>query len=210
MSNFNNIQKSSQATVQTLDEKILVVKRSHLFPQGAWQGLQCVSFDHYMHIIEHKKEFYPRTLMEQDPVYKQIIPYLIFTYNGKFFLMQRHENASEKRLKSKLTLGIGGHIRQEDMIESSLFSWAMREFYEEVNYTGTLNITSFGIINDDLNDVGMVHIGFVFLLHGDNATISVKSELKSGVLLTLAECMAQRECMETWSQYVIDKLSEKT
>jgi len=193
--------------MQKIDESILVVKRSHFFPHGAWQGLKKVNFDHYVHIIDHKKEFHARSLMEQDPIYKQIIPYLVFQYEDKFFLMQRRSTASEQRLQNKLTLGIGGHIRQEDMKDNSIISWAEREFYEEVNYNGSLHITPLGMINDDSNAVGMVHVGFVFLLKGDNPHISVKSELKSGSLLTLQECLAQRECMETWSQYVIDDLS---
>ena len=63
-----------------------------------------------------------------------------------------------------------------------------------------------GILNDDSNDVGKVHIGFVFLLSGDSSAISIKSELKNGILVPLAECIAQKECMETWSKFVVDFL----
>ncbi len=189
------------------DEHILVVKRSHLFPNGDWHGLAEINFDHYMHIINHKKEFNPRSLMETDPTYKQIIPYLIFTHNNQFFLMQRSAKASESRLQNKLTLGIGGHVRQEDLQEDSLFAWATREFHEEVDYAGNLSVKPLGILNDDSDDVGKVHIGFVLLITGDSPNIAVKSELKSGALVSLQECIAQRECMETWSQFVVDFLS---
>src|SRR5216684_3696302 len=123
---------SSQSQTMVHDEQILVVRRSHIFAQdAAWHGLKEVNFDHYLHIINHRKEFHPRSLMEVDPVYKQIIPYLIFEHDNHYFLMQRKSDASESRLRNKLTLGIGGHIRQEDMIENSLFAWALREFHEE-------------------------------------------------------------------------------
>src|SRR5579864_7392156 len=98
-----------QKPTSSHDEHVLVVKRSHLLPTDAWHGLKKVDFDHYLHIIDHKKEFHPRSLMEQNPLYKQIIPYLIFCHEDKFFLMQRRSDASEKRLSNKLTLGIGGH-----------------------------------------------------------------------------------------------------
>ena len=190
------------------DELILVVAREHLFAEiDAWHGLQEVDFDHYMHIINDKKEFLPRSIMETDQHYKQIIPYLIFTHNDKYFLMQRKSDASEARLRNKLTLGIGGHIRQEDMVDDSLFSWALREFHEEVNYQGAVKVKPLGILNDDSNDVGKVHIGFIFLLEGDSSDISIKSELKSGALVSLADCYAQRESMESWSQFVIDFLT---
>ena len=190
-----------------LDEQILVVKRNHLFPHGAWQGFKQVDFNEYLQIIQTNKEFLPRSIMEHDPQYKQIIPYLIFEHNDRYFLMQRHKKASEKRLQSKLTLGIGGHIRQEDIQGDSIFDWAKREFHEEVLYNGDVTIKPLGILNDDSNEVGQVHIGFVLLLHGNSDQISIKSELASGRLMTLHECRTQKECMETWSQLVLDFLS---
>ena len=51
-----------------------------------------------------------------------------------------------------------------------------------------------------------MHIGFAFLLRGDSPEISVKSELKSGVLIPLSECLMQKDSMETWSQFVVDSL----
>jgi len=199
--------KQQQHNIQTHDEQILVVKRDHIFAdRQSWHGLKEVDFEQYMQIINDKKEFLPRSIMETDPTYKQIIPYLVFTHQNNYFLMQRKSDASEARLRNKLTLGIGGHIRQEDMQHDSLFSWALREFHEEVDYAGKVSVKPLGILNDDSNDVGKVHIGFVFLLTGDVADISIKSELKSGVLVPLSECIAQKECMESWSQFVVDFL----
>jgi predicted NUDIX family phosphoesterase len=190
------------------DELILVVPRESLFfNNDAWHGLKEVNFEQYLNIINEKKEFLPRSMMENDPNYKQIIPYLVYTHDDKYFLMQRKSDASEARLRNKLTLGIGGHIRQEDMSENSLFAWALREFHEEVEYAGNVSVKPLGILNDDSNDVGKVHIGFVFLLQGDSANIAIKSELKSGGLISLDECVAQKECMETWSQFVVDFLN---
>lgn len=214
---MSQVTPSQQQNKLVHDEQILVVRRSHLFTKNeSWHGLKEVDFDHYLHIINHRKEFHPRSLMEVDPNYKQIIPYLIFMHDNHYFLMQRKSDASESRLRNKLTLGIGGHIRQEDMSysakatkdrpEKSLFAWALREFHEEVNYAGNVNVQPLGIINDDSNDVGKVHIGFAFLLNGDSPDISVKSELKSGKLISLDDCKSQKESMETWSQFVVDSL----
>ena len=207
---MTQVNTAQQQNVSSHDEHILVVKRSHLFTPDAqaWHGFKEVNFEHYMHIINSNKEFHPRLMMETDPTYKQIIPYLIFEHDQRYFLMQRKSTASETRLRNKLTLGIGGHIRQEDMQEDSLFAWAMREFHEEVNYAGNLTVKPLGILNDDSDDVGKVHIGFVFLLTGDSSEISIKSELKSGVLVSLDECIAQKECMESWSKFVVDFLQK--
>ncbi len=184
-------------------ESILVVKREHLFPQGAWNGIRVDNFTRYLNIITTKKEFLPRQDMEQNPLYKQIIPYLIFTHEEKLFVMQRRATASETRLQNKYTLGIGGHIRQEDIKTGDLFDWANREFHEEISYHDTMTIEPLGVINDDTNDVGEVHIGFVFLLHGHSADITIKSELKSGTLMTIDECLKRAPKFESWSQIAL-------
>jgi len=191
---------------QIKDELILVVKRAHLFAQEVFQGFARVDFKTYLDTVHRHKEFKPRAQMEQDPDYKQIIPYLIFEHAGKYFLMQRHKKASEQRLQSKYSLGIGGHIRQEDIHSEDIFTWAEREFHEEVNFKGKLTITPLGIINDDSNAVGQVHIGFVLLLQGDSADISVKSELQSGEMLTKEECQLFYDRMEPWTQLLIPDL----
>lgn len=207
---MTQVNTQQQQNTAKHDELILVVPREQLFFNSeAWHGLKEVDFEQYLNIINDKKEFLPRSVMETDFGYKQIIPYLVYTYQGKYFLMQRKSDASEARLRNKLTLGIGGHIRQEDMSEDSLFAWALREFHEEVEYAGNVSVKPLGILNDDSNDVGKVHIGFVFLLQGDSANIAIKSELKSGVLVSLDECIVQKECMESWSQFVVNFLEKK-
>ncbi len=209
MVNSSSSATQNQPIPRLLDEMILVIPRNLLLPDGGWHGLRSVDFDAYLKIIQNNKEFQPRAQMETDPSYKQIIPYLIFEHNNRYFLMQRHKKASETRLQSKYTLGIGGHIRQEDMQTDSLFDWARREFHEEVSYSGNLEIEPLGILNDDSNEVGKVHIGFVFLLHGSNPNISIKSELANGELYSLEECRAFSDRMETWSQMVVDCLIQK-
>ncbi|MEX0940103.1 MAG: hypothetical protein WDZ41_01990 [Candidatus Babeliales bacterium] len=195
---------------QKHDEEILVVKRSELFDNElAWSGLKKVNFDNYLTLIQDKKEFLSRSLMEKDPQYKQIIPYLVFEYENRYFLMQRAAKATEQRLQNKFSLGIGGHIRKEDMATDSIFDWAKREFHEEVNYQSSFKIEPLGILNDDSNEVGQVHIGFVFLLHGNSEKISIKSELKNGQLLTLNEMHPYFNNMESWSQLVFEFLLQK-
>lgn len=189
------------------DEQILVVKRTALFPDGkAWHGLKSTGLHEFMTTVTQEKEFHPRSIMETDPRYKQIIPYLVFTHAGKYFLMQRTGQASEQRLKNKYSLGIGGHMRREDFLSSDIMDWAQREFREEIDYKGTHIVKPLGLLNDDSNPVGEVHIGCVLLLEGDSPDISVKSELRSGQLVTIEECQPYYDMMETWSKMVLDAL----
>ena len=212
-------QKQTNPFVGTHDENILVVRRSDLFTQehggiAAFQGLEAIPHAHWVETILAKKEFLPRSLMESDPTYKQIIPYLIFTHAGKLFLMQRQAKTNDTRLQSKFSLGIGGHIREEDIQshntngKTDIVEWAKREFHEEIDYKDDLTVTAIGTLNDDSNDVGKVHIGFVYLLKGDSANIKVHEELQSGELLSIEECEQFYDRMENWSKIVFDWIKE--
>lgn len=192
-------------------ENILVVPRDALFAQESFQGLSTTATKSVLDIIATHKEFKPRSAMEEDPAYKQIIPYLIFKFEDRYFLMQRKSTSSEQRLKNKYSLGIGGHMRQDDMSNNAtIFDWAKREFEEEINYTGNLTISTLGVLNDDSNPVGQVHLGLVLLLEGDSANITIRSELKSGQLITAHECLDFYQDLESWSQIIFDAILRNT
>ena len=188
------------------NENILVIKRATLFPTDAFQGLRPIE-ENFFDLVENQKEFLPRPAMEEDPLYKQIIPYLIFKFQNHYFLMQRKSTSSEQRLKNKYSLGIGGHMRQEDMQHAkTIFDWAHREFQEEIDYQGSFTIKTLGMLNDDSNPVGQVHVGLVLLLEGDCDAIKVRSELKSGQLLTIHELQTHYDDMESWSQIIFKEI----
>jgi len=194
----------------SLTEKILVIQRQNLFSAiPDFSGFQPLhNFSQIQTIITKHQEFHARSTMEENPLYKQIIPYLVFEHNNTYFLMRRQSTASEQRLKNKYSLGIGGHIRQEDLNSNNIIDWAQREFHEEVSYCGNLKTIPLGIINDDGNAVGQVHIGFVFLLRGDSPNISIKSELKEGRLVSLETCKTMYDDLESWSKFVCDYLTD--
>lgn len=191
-------------------EYILVIPRDILFAHHApWQGINTTHFQEFIDIVHSSKEFILRAPAENNPAYKQIIPYLVFTHDNKIFVMQRRQEASEQRLANKLSIGIGGHIREDDIQGTDLASWAEREFHEEVAFSGQIMIEPIGIINDDSNDVGKVHIGFVYLVHGSHPHISIKDEHKSGTLYSLEECEEIFAHMEGWSQESFKAIKQK-
>ncbi len=202
----SKLNSDKKVFIKKKDEKILVVPRNEILFDGDFNGIKPVNLDFYEKIIDKNKQFLWRSQMEIDPNFKQVIPYLVFNFDDKIFLMRRKVTSNETRLKSKYSLGIGGHIRQNDIESNNIFDWANREFNEEVFYSGKLKIEPIGLLNDDGNDVGKVHIGFVFLLKGDIDQIKIKSELQEGNLLTLQECKKFYDGMESWSKFVFDYL----
>jgi predicted NUDIX family phosphoesterase len=196
--------------IESQIEHILVVPREVLIgPNGLHGLIKRASFDHEVDLIHNHGEFLPRPAMEQDPNFKQIIPYLCFVHAGSLFVMQRKATASETRLQNKFSIGIGGHIRSTDIVGGDIAQWATREFEEEVDYKGTYTIQALGLINDDTNAVGQVHIGFAYVIRGDSAEISIKDEHATGILMTKAECLALYDSFETWSKLAFDALKDE-
>lgn len=189
------------------DELIVVVSREALVAiLGESLFISVDSFSSIENVIIQNVVQMRRGDAEEDLAFKQIIPYFVFRQHGQYFLMQRANTAGEVRLKNKMTLGIGGHLRIEDMRNIPVNEWGLREFHEEVAFGGGIKITPFGIINDERNAVGRVHLGLVFLVEGFGGDINVRSELKSGALVSLSEIQKNYENLETWSQIVVDHL----
>src|SRR3989338_8247505 len=205
------------------EEKVMVVKRSDLFFENVWHGLETQNLQKYLTIIVKKHRFLPRSEVESDPNWQQIIPYLIFENQGKIFLMRRKSSHTDRRLSNLYSIGIGGHIDKEDIIKSTksmkstrgtkgnelIFNWAKREFEEEIKYDGQYIANFLGLLNDDSNDVGRVHLGLVIKLTGDSPKIAVRDEHKSGNLVGVGEARKYYGKMETWSQIVYDFLVKR-
>lgn len=205
---MNTVVSQQQKPILKQDELILVVKRKDLFPQNeSWHGIKTDKLNIYLDRIKEKQHYGLRSLMEIDENYKQICSYVIFKFEDKLFLMQRRASASEQRLKNKLSLGIGGHLRKEDIENKTVFEWALREFNEEVNYQGKVNTSLLGMINVDDDAVGRVHFGLIFLAEGFSDKISIRSELKEGKLVKITDLKNYYNSLESWSQIVLDYIN---
>lgn len=162
----------------------------------------------FMVAVRRHVEFHPRYLMEEDERYVQLIPYVIYDDRGAFFLMRRSPHASEQRLASKYSLGIGGHIRQEDLHETDITAWALREFEEEVDVTAMPMIETVGLVYDPRDMVGRVHLGIVMkAIASAEAQIRIKDEHISGELKSLQEINTLYDALESWSQLVLELLA---
>ncbi len=158
------------------NEQILVVKSDVIFEDGKWQGLKTDNLDYYVDLIKNNCEFKKRGDVEEDTLYQQIIPYIVFNHKDKYFIYKYLPKAGESRLIDTYQLGVGGHINpgdgeNGDVLESGM----MREWSEEVNYKGNfLNKKLVGILNDDTNPVEQVHLGLVYNFTGDSSDIQIK------------------------------------
>ena len=190
-------------------EQVLCVKREDMFPDGAWHGFVSEDLDRHQALIRERHFFMSRSAVENDPGYQQIIPYVVFRHDGRYFLTHRLRASSEKRLRKQYSLGIGGHINPGDLEAGDpILDGLRREWGEEVVYDGRFETQLIGLLNDDSSPVSKVHLGVVFLVDGDTPNISIReTEKLAGELLTLEEMRIYYLGMESWSQMVYDRLA---
>jgi len=192
-------------------EEVLVVPRADIFPDGAWHGFIDADLDRYLDVISSRFEFRKRGDVEEDPSFQQIIPYVVFRHEDRYFLTKRLKESSEKRLRHLHSLGVGGHINRGDLSEEPgadpVVEGLRREFEEEVVYDGNWTHRMIGLLNDDSNDVSRVHLAVVFEVTGDRPEISIRETGKlDGELLSLEEMKIYYLDMESWSQLIYDHL----
>jgi predicted NUDIX family phosphoesterase len=197
-------------------EQILVVKRELFDTLGAFQGINTDVNQYYNALLDPANNFFiDRAAAEDDPSHKQLIPYALFHYKGKFLNYQRGKSGGEARLHAKRSLGIGGHINPVDTRDDHLgletyMAGVEREIEEELNINGSHTQKIVAVLNDDSNDVGKVHLGVVHLfeLESDDVT-SNEDSIADLKFSTIAELQGEmRDSLESWSQFCADILDQ--
>ncbi len=200
------------------EEQVLVVERKVLEQVGSFQGL---TFDVQRYLrkifVPGVPRFLPRSQVEKDPAYKQLIPYVIVSFDGKYLSYVRGKRAGEARLLNLRSIGIGGHINPIDADNSSLFAYLYenyltaveREVAEEVSVEANHIDSIVALLNDDSNEVGSVHLGVVHHWILDAPKVSKREQMITQMaFMTPAELHQVRDTMETWSQLCLDKLTD--
>jgi len=155
--------------------------------------------------------FLRRSELEEDPSFKQIIPYAIISHKESFYLFRRTSGQTEKRLRNKFSLGVGGHMNPNDNMESKeqyLIDELKRELFEEVKLLNGCfieDIEFIGFINDDTIPVGRVHIGLLYNIHVSNKEVYINETDKMTADWIDKPNLAEfYEGMETWTKITFD------
>jgi predicted NUDIX family phosphoesterase len=148
-----------------------------------------------------------RPLAEADPAFKQLIPYVVVRDGARVFLMDRTDAGGDPRLHGRASIGVGGHLNPVDQGEDPLTDGLRREWSEELVADWEPEFRLVGLLNDDSNAVGSVHLGVVFEVEAAGRPVEVRERDKlSGRFATVEEIRAAWERMETWSRLVADHL----
>ncbi len=191
-------------------EHVLVVPTTLFHSVGYFQGFRAEPDRYLGPLLESGQISYrPRDEMEQDPSFKQLIPYVIFQYvdaDGELHVFQytRGQGQGEERLHAKLSIGIGGHISSEDAAqdhENPYVEGMQRELAEEVRIDTAYVESCVGLINDDETEVGRVHLGVVHLLKVAEPRVwANEDEMVNSGFRPVTELRQATDRMESWSR----------
>ncbi len=155
--------------------------------------------------------FLKRRESEEDPSFKQVIPYAIISNNESYTYLKGHTDKQEKRYHNKFSLGVGGHMNPGNSKESNeqyLINELKRELFEEVKLlNGCLieDIKFIGFINDDTISVGRVHIGLLYNIHVSNKNVVInETDRMTADWIDKPDIAEYYEEMETWTKIAFD------
>jgi len=199
------------------EEQVLVIERKVFERAGMFNGLMFDTGRYLREIFgQGVGRFMNRSEVEKNPDYKQLIPYVIMSYDGKYLSYVRGKRAGETRLVGNRSIGIGGHINPSD--DMPLFNTDFRETYlaavdrevaEEVSVETKHTNHIVALLNDESNEVGSVHLGIVHYWALDGPNVSKREQMITQMaFMTPAELQEVRDSLETWSGLCVDHLAE--
>jgi predicted NUDIX family phosphoesterase len=184
----------------------------NLFEQlGVFQGLD-TDVSKYLPIVTKPGniQYLNRSDAEQDRRYKQLIPYVLIICGERILRYRRGRGGQETRLHGQFSVGVGGHISEED---HGLFSSGpgyeegmRRELMEEVAI-GDAKDAAVALINDDSTDVGYVHFGVVHVMCvPDEKVVGRRSGIVNPEFVPMADAVSDAAAYESWSKFCLEQL----
>ena len=194
-------------------EIVLVVRRSLFDQLGSFQGLNFEPQKYLDALLSRGNNFFiPRAAAENDPAHKQIIPYAIIACGDRVLHYVRGKKAGEQRLVAKGSIGIGGHMNDEDeslfaLDQKAYRAGVEREVSEEIKIETNFEDRIVALLNDDTTEVGRVHLGIVHVFRLFESKVEKREAMITSLaFLTKDELRSRRDILETWSQLCVDSL----
>lgn len=193
------------------EERVLCFRRNLLEELGVFHGIS-LEIEKYLPVVTASSNilYLNRSEAEQDKRYKQLIPYVLILCQDKILRYRRGRGGQETRLHGLHSVGVGGHISEED---HGLFSnragyqeGMRRELMEEVAIE-EMKEAAVAVINDDSTEVGYVHFGVVHVMHvADEAIVGRRSGIVNPEFVPIAEAVKDLSVYESWSSFCLGQL----
>jgi predicted NUDIX family phosphoesterase len=194
------------------DELVLVVPTADVVEElgggSAWHGIHAVDEASLAGLIRRRGAFHPRSRMEADETWKQVIPYPVLRDGPDWFLMRRTRAGGDARLHDRWSIGVGGHVNPGDGAETGDLSGALaREWLEELVVDFVPAFRLVGALNDDTTPVGRVHLGIVYQADAVGRPVAIReTEKLTGRFEPTTRVAEVADDLETWSRIAFDAL----
>jgi predicted NUDIX family phosphoesterase len=190
-----------------MDERVLVIPTEALHRAGLFQGFTPEAGRYLPPLLDPAlMRFVPRGPAESDPSLKQLIPYAVLRHGGRVFHYGR-AGGGEARLRSRRSVGLGGHINDTDGLAGpeAYRAGFLRELAEEADIAPGWTETVIGLINDDSTPVGQVHLGIVHLVELASPEVTLReAALVARGFDAVADLRREIEGFETWSRFLLE------
>lgn len=185
------------------EERVLVVPAEAISAKGLFCGY-CGDVDRYLPALMASDvlQYMPRSIAENDPSFKQLIPYAVLKHGNRVFSYRRGKAGGERRLHALWSIGVGGHICSDDGAPGAdaYRKGFEREIVEEVIFEGTYSDRIVGLIYDDATAVGRVHLGVVHIVELDaGEAMAREPSLVDAGMRDRVELRSLANQMESWS-----------
>jgi predicted NUDIX family phosphoesterase len=194
-----------------MEERVLCFERTFFEKLGVFQGLS-LEVEKYLPVLtaESNVLYLNRGEAEQDRRYKQLIPYALIICGERILRYRRGKGGQETRLHGLYSVGVGGHISEEDtglFTKGPGYHEAMRrELMEEVAIDVTKEM-AVAVINDDSTEVGYVHLGIVHVVYvTEKAIANGRDGIVGAEFIRLSEAVKNPEAYESWSRFCLENL----
>ena len=187
--------------VYAVPRRYLLEARHRRLP---WRGVLEAEAERYLARARRYGAFRPRQELEEDPAWKQVIPYIVVRDGPRYLLMRRTRAGGDARLFERYSIGVGGHLNPGD---GDVMAGLRREWREEIAADFEPRFRFLGLLNDDEDPVGAVHLGFVYAADADGRTVAIRETDKlSGDFRAPSEVAAVVDHMESWSRLLFEHL----
>jgi predicted NUDIX family phosphoesterase len=212
------------------DERVLCVPTPAFHALGRFQGFS-PDAERYLDALLRPgvAVLMPRSEVEDDTSWKQLIPYCFLSCGHLVFTYRRGGMGGESRLHRRLSLGIGGHVSGEDYERAGRLKYheavgrfiedtqerlafdmgADRELAEEITCVGRRPLWRdvVGLLNHDDDPVGAVHLGVVMRVELSAPRVEARcASIEDGRFIAVEGLAGLRSEMESWSAILCDHL----
>lgn len=148
-------------------------------------------------------EYIYRYEAEGNPIFQQIIPYILIYNKDKNKLFTTKRINGDSRLINKISIACGGHINVCDGATEILFKAAVRELFEEVNFQPFCAFEIIGYVRDMTSSTND-HIGVVITIKANEDIEVIEKDNLIGEWMSLVELINNYNNLEGWSKYIVD------